>query len=241
MKSIRKAFFQSPALFFYTPQLEKLWEIIQDVNWFRELITSNHIFRELLWLCKMPRTLHFYAGYRAVFGVRALLNRLSGHSHQWHEYAMWYGMLSPYDQKAERQKWRKRFSDEDGLLFCNQDNMGAWFSVPVLGASAEGKGLPSPECCMDGYSFKKLRNSAEYIQTGKELHNCLTGWQNFEHSTVYKIMKGTQCVAAVEIQDDVILQAYTDRNGEIADNKNLKQAFDRWKDQNMLRMRAGNG
>ena len=57
VKSIRKLLFCNPALFFYTEELEQLWKIIEDVNLFRNFITSQNIFSELAFLHKMPQFL----------------------------------------------------------------------------------------------------------------------------------------------------------------------------------------
>lgn len=72
VKSIRKLLFCNPALFFYTEELEQLWKIIEDVNLFRNFITSQNIFSELAFLHKMPRLINFYAEYKAEIGIGRL-------------------------------------------------------------------------------------------------------------------------------------------------------------------------
>lgn len=47
-------------------------------------------------------------------------------------------------------------------------------------------------------------------------------------------MDNGKYVAAVEIKDNVIIQAHTCRNGDISDNRSIKQAFDIWKSRNSM-------
>ena len=69
---MRKLFFCNPALFFYTEELEQLWKIIADINFFRDFITSKDIFYKLEFLCKMPHLMDFYAEYKAELGITNL-------------------------------------------------------------------------------------------------------------------------------------------------------------------------
>ena len=73
----------------------------------------------------------------------------------------------------------------------------------------------------------------EFLQAGNELKNCLTGWQMFQNN-VYGIIKNNKYVAAVEIKGKVIIQAHTYRNGDISGNHSIKQAFDIWKNRNLI-------
>lgn len=62
----------------------------------------------------------------------------------------------------------------------------------------------------------------KFLQAGKELKNCLSGWRMFQNN-VYGILKNNKYVAAVEIKGKVIIQAHTYRNGDISDDQNLKK------------------
>lgn len=73
----------------------------------------------------------------------------------------------------------------------------------------------------------------EFLRAGKELKNCLADWQFFRNN-VYGMIDNGKYVAAVEIKDNVIIQAHTYRNGDISDNCSIKQAFDVWKSRNSM-------
>ena len=51
-------------------------------------------------------------------------------------------------------------------------------------------------------------------------------------------MKDNQYVAAVEVRKYEIIQAHTDYNEDISQNRSLKRAFDIWKRRNMLHERG---
>lgn len=114
--------------------------------------------------------------------------------------------------------------------------MGAHFSIPISEHSSETFERSTLECCIQGYSFRRLKNSAEYLKAGKELNNCLTDWSwfcNYGYD-VYGIMKKNKYIAAVEVRKHEIIQAHTYGNGDISENKSLKKAFDIWRNRNML-------
>lgn len=235
VKSIRKIFFCNPALFFYTGELEQLWKIIEDINLFRNFITSKNIFSELAFLCKMPYLIDFYTEYKAEIGIKKLYhNFFQATNRYWlYNYVSWYYLLSEYDKKIERKKWQNgRLEKQDDFEGIEND-MGARFSVSIPDCSSKDFRHPGLECCINGYSFRRLKNSMEFLRAGKELKNCLVHWQFFQNN-VYGMIDNGEYVAAVEIKDNVIIQAHTYCNGDISGNHSIKQAFDIWKNRNLI-------
>ena len=235
VKSIRKIFFCNPALFFYTGELEQLWKIIEDINLFRNFITSKNIFSELAFLCKMPHLIDFYTEYKAEIGIKKLYhNFFQATNRYWlYNYVSWYYLLSEYDRKVERQKWHDGWLEKRDDFEGIENDMGARFSVSIPDRSSKDFRHPGLECCINGYSFRRLKNSMEFLQAGKELKNCLADWQFFRNN-IYGMIDNGKYVAAVEIKDNVIIQAHTYRNGDISGNHSIKQAFDIWKNRNLI-------
>ena len=235
VKSIRKIFFCNPALFFYTGELEQLWKIIEDINLFRNFITSKNIFFELAFLCKMPYLIDFYTEYKAEIGIKKLYhNFFQATNRYWlYNYVSWYYLLSEYDKKIERKKWHNGWLEKRDDFEGIENDMGALFGVSIPDCSSKDFKHPGLECRINGYSFRRLKNSMEFLRAGKELKNCLDDWQFFRNN-VYGIMDNGKYVAAVEIKDNVIIQAHTCRNGDISDNRSIKQAFDIWKSRNSM-------
>lgn len=235
VKSIRKIFFCNPALFFYIGELEQLWKIIEDINLFRNFITSKNIFSELAFLCKMPHLIDFYTEYKAEIGIKKLYhNFFQATNRYWlYNYVSWYYLLSEYDKKIERKKWHNGWLEKRDDFEGIENDMGARFSVSIPDRSSKDFRHPGLECCINGYSFRRLKNSMEFLQAGKELKNCLADWQFFRNN-VYGMIDNGKYVAAVEIKDNVIIQAHTYRNGDISGNHSIKQAFDIWKNRNLI-------
>lgn len=235
VKSIRKIFFCNPALFFYIGELEQLWKNIEDINLFRNFITSKNIFSELAFLCKMPHLIDFYTEYKAEIGIKKLYhNFFQATNRYWlYNYVSWYYLLSEYDKKIERKKWHNGWLEKRDDFEGIENDMGARFSVSIPDRSSKDFRHPGLECCINGYSFRRLKNSMEFLQAGKELKNCLADWQFFRNN-VYGMIDNGKYVAAVEIKDNVIIQAHTYRNGDISGNHSIKQAFDIWKTRNLI-------
>ena len=235
VKSIRKLLFCNPALFFYTEELERLWEIIEDVNLFRNFITSQNIFSELAFLHKMPRLINFYAEYKAEIGIGRLYHHFFRATNRYwlYNYVSWYYLLSEYDKKIERQKWHNGWLEKRDDFEGIENDMGALFGVSIPDCSSKDFRHPGLECRINGYSFRRLKNSMEFLRAGKELDNCLTDWQFFRNN-VYGIMDNGKYVAAVEVKHNVIIQAHINHNGEISDDHSIKQAFDIWKSRNSM-------
>lgn len=234
-KSIRKIFFENPALLFYTKELELFWQIIGDVNLFRDFIQSAYLFRELMRLCRMPSLIGFYRDYQSVFGAKSLLKRFAAEGfrpREWQCYATAYLALSPYDQKAERQKWINVFPLDQNIY--SRETMGAWFSVPLPPERINAEEYPFLESTVKGYSFQRLHNSADYWKAGTELHNCLIDWKEF-HGNVYGIREKGKYVGAVEVEDGEIKQAFAQCNDDIESDPKLFAAFHAWKTNNLLK------
>ena len=213
------------------------WRLLEDVNLFRRFVTSEEIFYTLWYLCKLPKMIEFYTDCKEELGSKKLYEiMIDVRSTEW--YVEWYLMLSEYDKKMERQKWHHTGGRKKSP-FWNSDKhtIGVDFSIPIPEYPSEISQRPALECCIHGYDFRRLKRSAEYVQAGKELHNCLTGW-SFFYNNIYGIMKDNQYVAAVEVGKYEIIQAHTDHNGNISQNKSLKRAFDIWKKRNMLHERG---
>ncbi|MGM9553712.1 MAG: hypothetical protein ACI3V2_05355 [Faecousia sp.] len=227
-KSIQKVMFENPGLLFYTAELERLWKLFDNIDLFRTFLVSHAVFRELLYLHKMPALLDFYREYKAVFGTPSLLKRLTAGSYRWRHYAADYLLLNAYEQKTERKKWLYGFpADEES---CCGKTLGGWVSVPIPAPSEKQSAL---DCTINGFSFKRLENAAEYLQAGEELHNCLTHWEMFD-GKVCGIKKAGKYVGAVELDGQRIVQAFTFDNEDIEENEPLFAAFTVWREINAL-------
>lgn len=111
-------------------------------------------------------------------------------------------------------------------------------SLPSGLAILKSKDPDALECRIKGYFFTRLRNSRDYIVAGNALQNCLRSWERFD-GDVYGVLKFGNYVAAIEVDEDVIIQAYTYRNGDMNADPSLFSAFCIWKERNGLTQEGG--
>ena len=228
IKTVRKIIFTNPALLFYLKELETFCQIFNDPNFFRTFLESRNVYRGLSTMHKYPCMADYYAELAAAVGQKALCNYLSSGNDFVYSYALEYLLLSDYEKRIARKKWTSSFFSKEDYREIRK--LGDTFSVPI---PPQNKGIDELECRIGDYSFKRLRNSKEYIAAGKELQNCLGTWERFD-GDVYVILKASKYVAAVEINNGIIIQAHTCQNGEIREDRELFSAFCTWKGRNAL-------
>ena len=223
MKSVRKIVFENPELLFYLNELEKLWEIINNPDLFRTFLESKKVYTEVSALHKYPVIFKFYKEFVSVVGQKSLCGFISKGNNNIHNYAIKYIALNDYEKKLERKKWKVSF-------LTNTDELGSEFSVPI----------PIPNEISDilewdfgYYSFVRLSNSKEYLTAGKHLENCLTDWRRFS-GNVYGVIRFGKYVAAIEVADNTVVQAYTYQNGEIYEDEEIFSVFCDWVNLNHL-------
>ena len=89
----------------------------------------------------------------------------------------------------------------------------------------------------DGFSFKTLKNTAECFRAGEDLNNCLRTWQSY-YPSVVGVSRAAETVAAIEIVDNTITQAYSYENDDIDSVRGLPEAIGKWAHLNGIRWSA---
>jgi len=222
VKSVRKNFFENPALFFYLPEAETLWTIIGDPNVYCTLVRSSKVFRLL-------SDIHMYPGITEF--IEHLCKRKS---------AVWFVKYALYgwreivqvaikyscankNLRAEllRDLTKKKTTIE---TFCGRPP----FLVPM--SKPDDRIV---DCSIDGYDFCWLRTSSDYDIAGEQLGNCLTSWQ-IDNNPVICVKRSNKYIAAIEINDKKIIQARLYDNMPIEMDLQLFDAFDKWKEKYRL-------
>lgn len=96
---MRKIFFEDTGLFFYIKECERFWEILNDVNLFRELISSDSIYEILSQFHLFPGAMTFFSDYSKFKGARSLLKRLEDNLYETNLEAVMYGNLNDSAKK----------------------------------------------------------------------------------------------------------------------------------------------
>lgn len=213
-KSLRRIMFLSPGLFFYLPEIERLWEIINDINYFTRLLESSNAFVLLSFLHQYPGALIFLREYGNIKGTANLYALMSKNWREVADYSVHYCSMSSDAQRKEHDNWKHVKSS----LKIQQG-----YSIPMPAGSKAIK-----DCTIDGFSFEWLRTKNDYIRTGTALNNCLKEWTPYSNPVV-AVKTNSRAVAAIEIHENMIVQAKGANNMPIRRNKHLSSAYEQWK------------
>lgn len=223
-KSTRKLICEQAGLLFYLPECEVLFRAIGDVNVFRCILESKYAFDILLTLHEHPLSSEFFTDYCKLKGAANLINKINSSKFFWFDfrwYVLNYCSLSEYSKSLERKKWKNKSSSD----FMDRDRSTS-YSLPIMQSSPK-----EAKCVIDGFTFKPLRNTSECFKAGKELRNCLRGWESHD-SVVIAVVFENELVAAFEIWNNSVAQAHTYRNGSIDEIEGLPEAIDKWAQHN---------
>ena len=221
-KSIRKQVFKKSGLLFYLPECEELYNAIGDVNIFRNLMDNRYVFDILILLHQHPVSIDFFRDYCRIKGADSFLRKIGSHKYTWCEFRYYiinYCSMSSYSKTIEQKKWKYKSHRDYINEFCPTN-----YSLPMTTKSSENL-----ECIVYGFTFRLLKNTYECTKAGQELNNCLANWESY-NSNIVVVSKRGKTVAAIEIDEDRIIQAHTYRNGDIREVEELPEAIRIWKE-----------
>lgn len=222
VKSIRKICFERPGVFFYLEELERLSEIIDDSNVFCSLLKSTNIMDVLLELHIRPQIIEYFIDYISVKGNIAFVKGIEKLWCELRYEAIDYISMSNDIKSRIRCNWHKK------NYFKERRWNDTYHSIPMMQPLKEIK-----DCTIDGYKFYWLRNSNDYISAGDKLKNCLGRWCTSNWPVVC-IKKQERYVAAVEISETGIEQAFAFDNRRIESDEPLFKVFEKWRKLNNL-------
>ncbi len=227
-KSIKKVFMKCPYMLFYINECEKLYNIIDNINLFRKVVSCDSCFIIFSFLHTYSGIYTFLEDYCLVEGKIKLTNHLLDDFNQIVEAALKYVSLSNYGRAYEQKKWKK---DK------NYFSLKYFMDVNVESYNTPMSNPPENivDINIDGYSFKWLRTSSEYKKAGDILNNCLKEWNVF-NNPVTAIYKSNNIIAAVEVNKNEVFQAYKKDNKMIIEDKKLYNAFLKWTEKYNLKI-----
>ncbi len=223
VKSLKRAMFSTPGLFFYLPELETLWPIFGDVNVFTGFLESEHVFAALAFLHQYPGAADFLRDYREEAGSPALLALMKKRREAVEVHALRYAAMGPDAREKARASWKRAGGRLRTLQGC---------SIPMPRGSRSIR-----DCVVDGYSFEWLRTRSDYVRAGRALRNCLTGWSALSNPVV-AVKRSARTVAAIEVAGREIVQARAACNLPLSEDEELAAAYGKWKEKNALSERS---
>ncbi len=224
-KSIRKLIFKNQGLLFYLHECAVLYNTINDVNIFCNILASKYIFDILMLFHCHPNTYIFFQDCCKVKGASVLSHKFSSTNFNWYDfqnYVINYCSLNHIEQKSEQKKWKK------GFCFFN-DMISTPYSLPLihrLSSNVNGT--------IHGYQFITLNNTAECYHAGEALHNCLQSWGDCD-SGVVVIKQSGKFIASIEVFNHAIVQARSIGNQRISKYDGLKEVIIEWSKSNNIK------
>ena len=214
-KSIRRLFFNQPGYFFFLKEAELLWNLLDNVNYFRSMLQLSHAFDILSFLHDYPATILFFQSFKDQRTVSLLCFQIESNWCFLQSYALQFSCQSYQRRIVEMETWQKRWRPDL--------RRGRRYSIPICIVTPTIR-----ECKLDGFEFVWLKTRADYVQAGNELNNCLADWDS-TNNTIMVMKKNGQCKAAIEIQNGQIRQAYAEDNYPIEDDIEVLGAYDHWR------------
>ena len=226
-KTIRKAIFTTPSLFFFIDEIEKFWKIAEgDHNLLSEFLCSSNALANLYTLHTYPSAIDFYKDYVKTKSPYAFFKLIIRFNRTAAKYGIFYSALSEHHKAKERKKW-----DNLSTSFKNRRNHLVSDSQLHRMFSTEDEdpkvtGLADNTC--NGYAFTVLKTRTQRVLAGEQLNNCLKTTQ-FKNPVI-GVMKCGRYVAAIEIdmKNRLVLQAYIKNNEHIENNKFIYTAIKKW-------------
>ncbi len=217
-KSVRRIIYLNEGLLFYLPECEMLFNAINNIDIFREIIESKLCFNILENLHQFPLMINFIIDYCRMGHAVSLANKIRNQPWGYfRNYAICYCSLSNFGKANEQKKWPKDIAI-----------IGADYSLPMEEILSENS-----DCKIGKFSFRCLRNTGECFKAGKELENCLTEWQSHD-DTVVTVSVNENIIAAIELNSGKVQQAYLHRNGCINEMPGLTEAIRKWSQANNI-------
>ena len=218
-KTIRRKLFSSPALLFYIKELEIIWKLISDVNIFRRFLSDvrlKYLIKVMIGLHDYPSTECFYRDYISRTNVKCLIKLINHMKEYLNVFALQYASMRDEIKQREKAKWAK------ANMFISNPYWET-YSVPETVFSEE----MIRDYNINGFTFSFLRSTCLFYEAGAELGNCLTEYRP-QRSAVYVIKSGGKAMAAVEVKDGEVLQAYGYENEPVKNNPFLFMALKAW-------------
>lgn len=214
-KSVRRIFFQQPWMLFYPQEAAAFWRAVESPSVFCRLMSGEQGCSRLAFFHQYPAAMVYFADYCRVKGVSALRRGMEQDAGEMYGAAMRYAVMNPRLRQQEQRRWKQKGNRR-------QEYAPSAYSVPVVSEPDERM-----EGATGGYTFRWLRSTNEYRAAGKALENCLTQWC-VGMPPVLLVRKNGEPLAAVEVKDGMITQAYLANNRLLRHNEALLKAAERW-------------
>ena len=217
-KAIRRIMFSKPGFFFYLDEICKMYEILGNYDVFTSFLSNGVAFKVLSTLNRFP-VIEEYLRLICRVNPQNRIKVISGNADLLSSRGLEYAALS----EPMKKRYEKRMIERgENTRFQGIETRA---SLPIVRESK------IYDTVIDGFDFRLLKSTNEYIRAGRELSNCLGDTAMAEMMRVVGVMKDGRFVAAIEIGGEtgyiVQMRGYKNRDVE---SPPLLDAIEKWRD-----------
>ena len=184
-----------------------------------QVLDAKNVFTILSTLHTYPGLLKFYQDYYMAKGGILLCRHLIDHEDLVNGKAMEYAVSSSAKRAQEQKKWSEKSYFLRNPTIFEVDHV---FSVPMSTQADHSR-----NCRIDHYSFRRLCTSMDFEVAGTALNNCLINWKP-ENNPVTVVCRQNRILAAIEVEDNRVIQALGENNQGIDPHDPLYTAIEKW-------------
>lgn len=218
-KATRRIIFSNPGLLFYYYEIKRLYEAINNIDYFNRLLSLEHIYFILAKINCYPIISEFIQEAFRYEISSVVMKQMENNFYSFAVYAIRYMSMTEIAKKIERKR-------EKWLHKCGEYAYGEYSSVlPSVVRFAPNEEII--DCEIDGYRFEWLVTSSDYEKAGQKMHNCLAS----TYQPVIVIKSNSNYIAAIAfdiLNYERITQAFMCNNSPIHNSAPLCEAIRKW-------------
>ncbi len=220
-KATRRIIFSNPWMMFYYNEINMLYRIIYNIDYFNKLLLFDNIYYILSQINGYPIIGDFIKEAFKYENSSVVMKQLEENFNSMSRYAIRYMSMNDFIKRRERNQnnWLSSYG-KSGYYKTDSEILPSFVRV-----------LPPveiPDCRIGRYNFEWLSNTSDYMTAGEMMHNCLSQIQ----MPVVVIKSNRDYVAAMSLNlrenSAEISESYLCRNHPIDANPDVCLAIKKW-------------
>ena len=164
-KTTRRIIFEHPGLMFYYREINCLYEVINNIDYFNKILSHTQIYFMLADMNRYPAIIAFTNESLKYSDKKIVVDCLIKNFCNFASYAVKYMGMSEIGRKNERSR-KKWLQTCDGIMYAENANC-----LPSVVKHFPCESISN--CIIDGFEFEWLVSSKDYENAGKIMKNCL--------------------------------------------------------------------
>ncbi len=219
-KSIKRILFSNPQLMYYISEIEKIWDVLGDENFLKEILECGERYYILACLHIFPNLVSFMNDFVKAKSKRIFVDLLVQDASSISSYGLFYISLREEIKDCEKKKWIGRYYLRKMRLYLYSEPH-IMFALPMKSLNDNYKKQ------IREYTFIPIKTLAECRKAGVELDNCLVDY-SCSNNPIVVVKRNNKAVAAIEVKGTHVIQAYAKDNEELTEFPVLNDAIEEY-------------